>query len=156
MADGDVASALGGIVNTLVTCAYALGLAFCSLTLGSWWARRHKVAAAVGVYLAVGWAIALVFSIAGVLAMAGDVVSWNVALTVVSLVQTLANIGVAAGGPVGPSSADESRLELKLLRGLLRCERPSRGGGLNLLASACQSVRDRLRLREPGIDVARS
>ena len=98
VADGDVASALGGIVNTLVTCAYALGLAFCSLTLGAWWARRHKVAAAVGVYLAVGWAIALVFSIAGVLAMAGDVVSWNVALTVVSLVQTLANIGVAAGG----------------------------------------------------------
>ena len=98
VADGDVASALGGIVNTLVNCAYALGLAFCSLTLGAWWARRHKVAAAVGVYLAVGWAIALVFSIAGVLAMAGDVVSWNVALTVVSLVQTLANIGVAAGG----------------------------------------------------------
>ena len=98
VADGDVASVLGGIVNTLVTCAYALGLAFCSLTLGAWWARRHKVAAAVGVYLAVGWAIALVFSIAGVLAMAGDVVSWNVALTVVSLVQTLANIGVAAGG----------------------------------------------------------
>ena len=98
VADGDVASVLGGIVNTLVTCAYALGLAFCSLTLGAWWARRHKVAAAVGVYLAAGWAIALVFSIAGVLAMAGDVVSWNVALTVVSLVQTLANIGVAAGG----------------------------------------------------------
>lgn len=98
VADGDVASVLGGIVNTLVTCAYALGLAFCSLTLGAWWARRHKVAAAVGVYLAVGWAIALVFSIAGVLAMAGDIVSWNVALTVVSLVQTLANIGVAAGG----------------------------------------------------------
>ena len=98
VADGDVASVLGGIVNTLVTCAYALGLAFCSLTLGAWWARRHKVAAAVGVYLAAGWAIALVFSIAGVVAMAGSVAYWDVALTVVSLAQTLANIGVAAGG----------------------------------------------------------
>lgn len=98
VADGDVASVLGGIVNTLVTCAYALGLAFCSLTLGAWWARRHKVAAAVGVYLAVGWAIALVFSIAGVVAMAGSVAYWDVALTVVSLAQTLANIGVAVGG----------------------------------------------------------
>lgn len=98
VADGDVASVLGGIVNTLVTCAYALGLAFCSLTLGAWWARRHKVAAAVGVYLAVGWAIALVFSIAGVVVMAGSVAYWDVALTVVSLAQTLANIGVAVGG----------------------------------------------------------
>lgn len=98
VADGDVASVLGGIVNTLVTCAYALGLAFCSLTLGAWWARRHKVAAAVGVYLAAGWAIALVFSIAGVVVMAGSVAYWDVALTVVSLAQTLANIGVAAGG----------------------------------------------------------
>ncbi len=98
VADGDVASVLGGIVNTLVTCAYALGLAFCSLTLGAWWARRHKVAAAVGVYLAAGWAIALVFSIAGVVAMAGSVAYWDVALTVVSLAQTLANIGVAVGG----------------------------------------------------------
>ena len=98
VADGDVASALGGIVNTLVTCAYALGLAFCSLTLGAWWARRHKVAAAVGVYLAAGWAIALVFSIAGVVVMAGSVAYWDVALTVVSLAQTLANIGVAVGG----------------------------------------------------------
>lgn len=98
VADGDVASVLGGIVNTLVTCAYALGLAFCSLTLGAWWARRHKVAAAVGVYLAAGWAIALVFSIAGVVVMAGSVAYWDVALTVVSLAQTLANIGVAVGG----------------------------------------------------------
>ena len=98
VADGDVASVLGGIVNTLVTCAYALGLAFCSLTLGAWWARRHKVAAAVGVYLAAGWAIALVFSIAGVVAMAGSVAYWDVALTVVSLAQTHANIGVAVGG----------------------------------------------------------
>ncbi|WP_304597016.1 hypothetical protein [Adlercreutzia caecimuris] len=98
VADGDVASVLGGIVNTLVTCAYALGLAFCSLTLGAWWARRHKVAAAVGVYLAAGWAIALVFSIAGVVVMAGSVAYWDVALTAVSLAQTLANIGVAVGG----------------------------------------------------------
>ena len=98
VADGDLASALGGIVNTLVTCAYALGLAFCSLTLGAWWARRHKVAAAVGVYLAVGWVISLVFSIAGVLVMFGDVVSWDIALTAVSVAQTLTNVAVAVGG----------------------------------------------------------
>lgn len=97
VADGEVASVLLGIVNTLVTCAYALGLAFASLTLGAWWARRHKVAAAVGIYLAVGWALSLVFSIAGVLAMAGDVGSWDFALAVVSVVQLVANVGVAAG-----------------------------------------------------------
>ena len=53
-ADGDGASALLGCGNMLVTCAYALSLAYGSLTLGAWWARRHKVAAAVGVYLGVG------------------------------------------------------------------------------------------------------
>ncbi len=98
VADGDLASALGGIVNTLITCAYALGLAFFSLTVGAWWARRHKVAVAVGVYLAVGWVISLVFSIAGVLVMVGDVVSWDIALMAVSVAQTLTNIGVAVGG----------------------------------------------------------
>lgn len=97
VADGEVPSVLLGIVNTLVTCAYALGLAFLSLTLGAWWARRHKVAAAVGVYLGAGWALSLLFSIAGVLAMAGDTGSWDFALAAVSVVQLVAYVGVAAG-----------------------------------------------------------
>lgn len=95
--DGEVPSVLLGIVNTLVTCAYALGLAFLALTLGAWWARRHKVAAAVGVYLGAGWALSLLFSIAGVLAMAGDTGSWDFALAAVSVVQLVAYVGVAAG-----------------------------------------------------------
>ena len=97
VADGDVASVALGVVNTLVTCAYALGLAFGSLTLGAWWARRHKVAAAVGIYLGVGWLLSLVFSIAGVLAMTGDVASWDFALAAVSVAQLLLNAAVAAG-----------------------------------------------------------
>lgn len=97
VADGEAASVLLGIVNTLVTCAYALSLAFVSLTLGAWWARRHKVAAAVGIYLGAGWALSLVFSIAGVLAMTGDTGSWDFALAAVSVVQLVANAGVAVG-----------------------------------------------------------
>ena len=81
----------------LVTCAYALGLAYGSLTLGAWWARRHKVAAAVGVYLGVGWVLSLVFSIAGVLVMSGDVASWDFTLGAVAVVQLLMNLAVAVG-----------------------------------------------------------
>lgn len=98
VAEGDAASTLLGIVNTLVTCAYALGLAFVSLTLGAWWARRHKVAAAVGIYLGVSWLLSLAFSVAGVLVMAGSASSWDFALGAVSVVQLLANVAVAAGG----------------------------------------------------------
>lgn len=97
VADGDAAGMLLGALNTLVTCAYSLGLAFASLTLGAWWARRHKVAAAVGIYLGAGWVISLVFSIAGAMAMAGDAQWWGTALGVVSAVQLVVNVAVAAG-----------------------------------------------------------
>lgn len=96
-ADGDGASALLGYGNMLVNCAYALSLAYGSLTLGAWWARRHKVAAAVGVYLGVGWALSLVFSIAGVLVMSGDTTFWDFALGAVAVVQMLMNLAVAVG-----------------------------------------------------------
>lgn len=96
-ADGDGASALLGYGNMLVTCAYDLSLAYGSLTLGAWWARRHKVAAAVGVYLGVGWALSLVFSIAGVLVMSGDTTFWDFALGAVAVVQMLMNLAVAVG-----------------------------------------------------------
>lgn len=97
-ADGEAASTAMGFVNVLVTCAYALGLAFASLSLGAWWARRHKVAAAVGIYLGAGWALSLVFSVAGVLAMAAGSGVWEVTLAIVSVAQLLANVGVAVGG----------------------------------------------------------
>ena len=60
------------MANALVSAAYTVGLAFLSLTLGAWWARRHKVAAAVALYVGIGWVISLLFSIVGVLAMMGD------------------------------------------------------------------------------------
>ena len=96
-ADSDFVAGALGMVNTLVTCAYAVGLAFGSLTLGAWWARRHKVAAAVGIYLAAGWALSLLFSIGGVLVMAGDTGWWEFGLAAVSVAQLVANLGVAAG-----------------------------------------------------------
>ena len=49
---GGVASSVIGVANALVSAAYTVGLAFLSLTLGAWWARRHKVAAAVAWELA--------------------------------------------------------------------------------------------------------
>lgn len=95
-ADNEATSALMGLINTLVTCAYSLGLAFGSLTLGAWWARRHKVAAAVGIYLGVGWVISLVFSVVGVLGMTGDTQGWDVVLGAVSAAQLVVNLAVAA------------------------------------------------------------
>lgn len=92
-----VLSVLLGLVNIMVTCAYALGLAFVSLTLGAWWARRHKVAAAVGIYLGIGWALSFVFSVAGVLAMTGDTGLWETTMAAVSVMQLAANVAVAVG-----------------------------------------------------------
>lgn len=96
-AEGDAPSVVFGVVNVLVTAAYALGLAFASLTLGAWWARRHKVAAAVGIYLGAGWVLSFLFTAASVLVMAGDTGSWEVMLTMVSASQLAVNIAVAAG-----------------------------------------------------------
>lgn len=45
---GGVASSVIGVANALVSAAYTVGLAFLSLTLGAWWARRHKVACGRG------------------------------------------------------------------------------------------------------------
>ncbi|MFR5828178.1 MAG: hypothetical protein ACLUE1_03515 [Adlercreutzia equolifaciens] len=49
--NGGVVSSIMGVANALVSAAYTVGLAFLSLTLGAWWARRHKVAAAVALYV---------------------------------------------------------------------------------------------------------
>ncbi|WP_302962496.1 hypothetical protein [uncultured Adlercreutzia sp.] len=95
--DGGAAGLLLAFVNTLITCAYALGLAFASLTLGAWWAHRHKVAAAVGIYLGFSWVVSFLFSAASVLAMTGNTGSWNAMLGAVSLVQLMVNIGVIVG-----------------------------------------------------------
>lgn len=97
ISDGGVAGVLASVFNTVVTCAYAIGLAFACLTLGAWRARRHKVAAAVGIYLGFGWVISFLFSAAGVIAMTGNTGTWEATLTVVSAMQLLVNLGVIAG-----------------------------------------------------------
>lgn len=95
---GGVASSVIGVANALVSAAYTVGLAFLSLTLGAWWARRHKVAAAVALYVGIGWVISLLFSIIGVLAMMGDTGTASFMLGTVSVMQTVVNLAVAAGG----------------------------------------------------------
>ena len=95
---GGVASSVIGVANALVSAAYTVGLAFLSLTLGAWWARRHKVAAAVALYVGIGWVISLLFSIVGVLAMMGDTGTASFMLGTVSVMQTVVNLAVAAGG----------------------------------------------------------
>lgn len=96
--NGGVASSIIGVANALVSAAYTVGLAFLSLTLGAWWARRHKVAAAVALYVGIGWVISLLFSIVGVLAMMGDTGTASFMLGTVSVMQTVVNLAVAAGG----------------------------------------------------------
>lgn len=96
---GGIRTAIG-LVSILVSCAYAVGLAFLSLTLGAWWARRHKLAAAVGIYLGIGWVLSFLFSAAGVVAVAADAGLWDVLLGAVSFGQIALNLAVAAGGVV--------------------------------------------------------
>ena len=96
--NGGVVSSIMGVANALVSAAYTVGLAFLSLTLGAWWARRHKVAAAVALYVGIGWVISLLFSIVGVLAMVGDTGTASFMLSVVSIMQTVVNLAVAGGG----------------------------------------------------------
>ena len=95
---GGVASSVIGVANALVSAAYTVGLAFLSLTLGAWWARRHKVAAAVALYVGIGWVISLLFSIVGVLAMMGDTGTASFMLGTVSVMQTVVNLAVTGGG----------------------------------------------------------
>ena len=84
----------GGVVSSIM----GVALAVLSLTLGAWWARRHKVAAAVALYVGIGWVISLLFSIVGVLAMVGDTGTASFMLGVVSIMQTVVNLAVAGGG----------------------------------------------------------
>lgn len=97
-ADGGAASSLLGVANALVSGAYTVGLAFLSLTLGAWWARRHKVAAAVALYVGIGWIVSFVLSTIGVLALLGDTGFSGVMLTVASALQVVVYLAVAVGG----------------------------------------------------------
>lgn len=110
--NGGVASSILGVANALVSGAYTVGLAFLSLTLGAWWARRHKVAAAVALYVGIGWVISLVFSVVGVLAMVGDTSAVSFMLGVVSLMQTVVNIAVAAAGVALTSYLVRTKVDL--------------------------------------------
>lgn len=65
------AAVAAGVLNTIVGVGYQLGLAYLALTMGAWLAKRHKVAAAVGIYLGISWLLSLVFSVANVLALVG-------------------------------------------------------------------------------------
>ena len=55
-------------------------------------------AAAVALYVGIGWVISLLFSIVGVLAMVGDTGTASFMLGVVSVMQTVVNLAVAGGG----------------------------------------------------------
>ncbi len=65
------AAVAAGAVNAIVGIGYQLGLAYLALTMGAWLAKRHKVAAAVGIYLGISWLLSLMFSVANVLALVG-------------------------------------------------------------------------------------
>lgn len=65
------AAVAAGAANAIVGIGYQLGLAYLALTMGAWLAKRHKVAAAVGIYLGISWLLSLVFSVANVLALVG-------------------------------------------------------------------------------------
>ena len=56
------AAVAAGAVNAIVGIGYQLGLAYLALTMGAWLAKRHKVAAAVGIYLGISWLLSLMFS----------------------------------------------------------------------------------------------
>ena len=43
------------MANALVSAAYTVGLAFLSLTLGAWWARRHPESTLRRIVLASGY-----------------------------------------------------------------------------------------------------
>lgn len=96
MSNSEVASVALGTLSMLVGIGYNLALAFGSLTLGAWWARRHKVAAAVGVYVGISWLLSLVFSIVSVIVAMGGMSAVG-ALGVVTVFQTLLNAVIAVG-----------------------------------------------------------
>lgn len=110
--DGGVIRTAMGLVNILVSCAYAVGLAYLSLTLGAWWARRHKLAAAVGIYLGIGWVLSFLFSAAGVVAMTADAGLWELLLGAVSFGQIALNLAVAVGGVALSSYLIRTKVDL--------------------------------------------
>ena len=100
--DSEPLAAVAGTVNTIISVGYQLGLAWLALALGAWWAKRHKVAAAVGIFLGFGWLVSLVFSIAGVIALTtgGYGYGWEMAsfaTGAVSVVRMVSFVLVAVG-----------------------------------------------------------
>ena len=88
-------STVGGCVNVVIMTGFNLGLAFAALSVGAWWARRHKVAAAVGVYLGASWLLSLVFSSVDFAVILG---SYNsVLLSALAIVRMIAYAGAAVG-----------------------------------------------------------
>lgn len=81
-----------------MSAAYTVGLAFLSLTLGAWWARRHKVAAAVALYVGIGWVSLFCSLLSAFWPWWGTRARRPFMLGVVSVMQTVVNLAVAAGG----------------------------------------------------------
>ena len=101
---------LAGFLNTFVMSAYNVGLAFAALSLGAWWAKRHKVAAAVGIYLGASWLISLVFSILDMILIINS--GGDFLMTVVSLVQILIYAGCAVGSVLLAIYAVKNKVDL--------------------------------------------
>lgn len=94
--DFNAVAAVVGLVNVVIGTAYQLALAFVSLALGAWWARRHKVAAAVGLFLGIGWLVSLAFSMGSFATAFGGMQGMAFAASL-SLMQMAMNAVVAVG-----------------------------------------------------------
>ncbi|MEE0706638.1 MAG: hypothetical protein UCH28_09695 [Adlercreutzia sp.] len=104
-------SAAVGLVNVLIGAAYQLALAFVSFTLGAWWARRHKVAASVGLFFGIGWLVSLVFSM-GTFATAFGGMQGMAFAASLSLVQMVCNAALAVGAVVLAAFVLKNKVDL--------------------------------------------
>lgn len=105
-----IGSFLGGCVNIVVMAGFNVSLAFLALSLGAWWAQRHKVAAAVGVYLGVSWLLSLAFSTLDVLLIVNN--SFEPVMTAVSFLQMLIYAGCAVAGVLIAVHVVRSKVDL--------------------------------------------
>ncbi len=100
-----------GMLSMVFTIAYQLALAFFTLALGAWWARRHKLAVAVALFLGITWALSLVFSVISVLILSAASAGTTAAL-VSSVIQLLVNGAVAAGAFLGTVFVIKHKVDL--------------------------------------------
>lgn len=109
--DFNAVAAVVGLVNVLIGAAYQLALAFMALALGAWWARRHKVAAAVGLFLGIGWLVSLVFSMGSFAAVFGGADGMAFAASL-SLMQMVVNAALAVGAVLLTAFVVKNKIDL--------------------------------------------